>query len=161
MPRITIIMGLPGSGKTTLAKRIASQTGAIRLSADDWMDCLQINLWNESVRAKIESLQRNLIPEILANDNDVIVEWGSWARAERDELRLIASNCASEVFLYYLDEPIEVLFDRISSRGIEDPPITMVDLSNWSRMIERPTESEFALFDNRDENGQFLSNDSV
>jgi predicted kinase len=45
---------LPGAGKTTLAKSLESHLSAVRLSPDGWMDTLDINLWNERRRAKIE-----------------------------------------------------------------------------------------------------------
>ena len=32
-----IICGLPGAGKTTLAKKIEGSFSAVRISADDWM----------------------------------------------------------------------------------------------------------------------------
>ena len=40
-----IVCGLPGSGKTTRAKALEREHGAVRLSADDWMDDLGLNLW--------------------------------------------------------------------------------------------------------------------
>ena len=56
-PRLIIVCGLPGSGKTKLAKAIESRLRAVRFSADDWMDALSLNLWDEEKRGKIEALQ--------------------------------------------------------------------------------------------------------
>ena len=55
--RLIIVCGLPGSGKTTLAKCFEESLRAIRFSPDDWMDALSINLYDEETRARIESLQ--------------------------------------------------------------------------------------------------------
>ena len=55
-----IICGLPGAGKTTLAKHIESSLSAVRMSADDWMTALSINLHAEEQRAQIEALQWEL-----------------------------------------------------------------------------------------------------
>ena len=59
-PRLVILCGLPGSGKTTLAKALEHKLGAIRLSADEWLDELSLALWDQDRRAKIEPLQWSL-----------------------------------------------------------------------------------------------------
>ena len=38
--RLIIVCGLPGSGKTTLAKALESSLVAVRFSPDEWMDAL-------------------------------------------------------------------------------------------------------------------------
>jgi predicted kinase len=77
----------------------------------------------------------------------VVVEWGSWSRTERDELRIAARAVGAAVHLVFLDAPVDELWRRISERGREDPPITREDLEAWSQVIERPAADELALFD--------------
>lgn len=42
MPRLILVCGLPGAGKTTLARRLADEVPAVRLSGDEWMVALGI-----------------------------------------------------------------------------------------------------------------------
>ncbi|HXB53796.1 MAG TPA: AAA family ATPase, partial [Vicinamibacteria bacterium] len=56
-PRLIIVCGLPGSGKTTHAKLLESSLRAVRLSPDEWMDALSLDLYDEDRRGKIEALQ--------------------------------------------------------------------------------------------------------
>ena len=35
-PVLTLMVGLPGAGKTTLAKEIEKETGAVRFTPDEW-----------------------------------------------------------------------------------------------------------------------------
>ena len=35
-PVLTLMVGLPGSEKTTLAKRLEAETGAVRFTPDEW-----------------------------------------------------------------------------------------------------------------------------
>jgi predicted kinase len=41
-PRLIIVCGLPGSGKTTLAKRLKGRLRAILFSPDEWMNALSL-----------------------------------------------------------------------------------------------------------------------
>jgi len=62
-------------------------------------------------------------------------------------LRLGARALGAAVELHYLFAPIEVLFERVQRRGMEDPPLTMEDLQRYSEMFQPPTAEEAALFD--------------
>jgi predicted kinase len=115
--RLIIVCGLPGSGKTTFAKCLESKLGAIRLSADAWMDALSIHLYDESARAKIEALQWELAQQLLVRGLIVIIEWGTWARSERDALRLGARALGAAVELHVLSASEDELFDRLQRRG--------------------------------------------
>ena len=146
-PRLIIICGLPGSGKTTLATSLERQLGAVRLSADDWMTELGINLWDEEKRARMEALQWRLTQQLLLQGLIVIIEWGTWGREERDKLRLGARRLGAAVELHYLAAPVDVLWERVQQRAMEDPPITRESLEAWCQHFQSPTAEEMALFD--------------
>ena len=148
-PRLIIVCGLPGSGKTTLAKELEGRLRAIRFSPDEWMDALSLDVYDEERRGKIEALQWKFGQELLALGLTVIIEWGTWGRSERDTLRLGARALGAAVELHYLAAPADVLFDRIQRRRLENPPVERDALSRWSEMFQVPTPEEMALFDKR------------
>ena len=145
--RLIILCGLPGAGKTTRAKQLESRLRAVHLCPDDWLDALSIDLYDEGKRARIEALQWKLGRQLLALGLTVIIDWGTWGRTERDELRLGARALGAAVELHYVEAPADVLLERIQSRGRENPPITSEALSQWQEVFQAPTPEEMALFD--------------
>jgi predicted kinase len=145
--RLIIVCGLPGSGKTTFAKALETKLGAIRLSADEWMDALSLDLYDEAARARIEALQWKVGQQLLARGLVIIIEWGTWGRSERDALRMGARALGAAVELHFLYATADELFDRIQRRGMENPPIKREALMKWLEIFEAPTPDEMALFD--------------
>ncbi|MGP9683610.1 AAA family ATPase [Brachybacterium sp. AOP3-A1-3] len=146
-PTLTIVCGLPGSGKTTVADRIVEATGAARLSPDDWMARLGSSQWDEGLRERIEQLQWQIGQELLQENVDVVIEWGTWGREERDRLREGARALGARVELLVLDADDDELWRRISARAAEDPPITREHLAAYRTAFEVPTADELALYD--------------
>jgi predicted kinase len=144
--RLIIVCGLPGSGKTTHARQLQAGSHAIRLCADEWIDDLSLNIRDETRRDKVECLQWQLGQQLLILGLTVIVEWGTWGRNERDALRLRARELGAPVELHYLSAPIEVLFDRVRRRGVENPPIQREQLLQWASAFQVPTAEELTLF---------------
>jgi len=145
-PRLIIVCGLPGSGKTTLARRLETKLHAIRFATDEWMTALSLDIYDEASREKIEALQWKFAQNLLALGLTVIIEWGTWARSERDTLRTGARALGAAVELHYLSAPADVLFDRVQRRGMENPPIGRDDILRWFDIFQAPTPEELALF---------------
>lgn len=144
---LIIICGLPGSGKTTMAKQVAAQRRGVRLGPDEWMSALGANFWDSAMRKRVESLQWALAQELLRVGATVLVEWGTWAREERDALRSGARDLGASVELLYLDIPLSELWQRIQARDLEDPPIQRSDLDTWYQSLRAPDDEELSLYD--------------
>jgi predicted kinase len=149
--RLILICGLPGSGKTTLAKQLAQRARAVRLCPDEWKHALGIDYYDEQARVRLEARLRGLAQELLALGQNVVMENGFWAREEREELRLAARSLGAAVELHYLQAPVEELWRRLELRNqvVEAGavPIKRTDLEQWADQFEAPDASETALFD--------------
>src|SRR5687768_5829041 len=149
--RLILICGLPGSGKTTLARQLASEVPAVRLCPDEWKHALGIDYYDEQMRVRLEKRLWGLGQELLGLGQSVILENGFWAREEREELRLAARRLGVAVELHYLDVPVDELWRRLEIRNEEakpgTAPIRREDLETWSRQFEALDAAELALFD--------------
>lgn len=111
------------------------------------MNALSIAIYDEEKRSQIEGLQWKLAQELLTREVNVIIEWGTWGRSERDTLRTGARTAGAAVELHYLSAPVDVLFERIQRRAMENPPIEREAILRWAQIFQAPTAEEFALFD--------------
>lgn len=75
------------------------------------------------------------------------VERGTCGRSEPDALRLGARAFGAVVELHYCSAPIDVHFERIQRRGMENQPLIMKDLQRYSEIFQAPTIDEIVLFD--------------
>lgn len=146
---LIVISGLPGSGKTTEAKRLELERGGVRFSPDEWMTALGVNLWDGELRARLEDLQWEVALQVLRGGGTAIIEWGTWGRDERERLRDEAEAVGARTELLYLDVPVDVLWDRIVTRGMEDPPMKREDVVAMYEFVQgqRPDEAERTAFD--------------
>ena len=149
--RLLLTCGLPGAGKTTLARQLAADRSAVRLTKDEWLTALGSSPWDTPAREKVERELWRVAQEILRLGPSVVIDFGLWARSERDEMRSAARGLGVGVELHYLDLPAEELWRRIEARNALPPwdsyPIRRVDLDGWIAGFEAPDAVELALFD--------------
>ena len=151
MSTLILICGLPGAGKTTLAKQLEKSRSALRLSPDEWIVPILEDVNNiperDRLRDPIETIQWELTKQLLLLGTDVILEWGFWSKNERLRYRQEAEALGATVELHYLDVDLDELWQRLSKRNDNLPPgtfaITRADLELWASWFEPPTPDEF------------------
>ena len=125
MPRIYMIHGFVGVGKTTFAKKLEQETNAVRFSPDEWM----VELYGQNPSAerfqdyfeKIETVIWKIVRRCVSVDADVILDFGFWTRAARDRCRQFAQETGADVVMYSLNCPENVLRARVAKRTAEMP----------------------------------------
>jgi predicted kinase len=149
--RLVLLCGLPGSGKTTLARRLAAELPAVRLCPDEWLTGLGLDVWDDRARDLLERQLWRHARDLLRLGQTVVLEYGFWARAERDALRLAARALGAAVELRYLSASFEELCRRLERRGTTGAPgtvpVTRELLERWAPLFEAPDEEELALYD--------------
>lgn len=153
MPRCVLICGLPGSGKTTCAKRLESELPALRLTPDEWIELLygsELTLAQlDAARLPVETLLWSVGLRALELGTNVVQDFGVWSRAERDQFRRQAWEAGATTELVFLDVPLDELWRRLEARNAELPPhtfrITREQLWAWSDMFEPPQSDELGI----------------
>jgi predicted kinase len=149
--RLILTCGLPGAGKTTLARQLAADRSAVCLTKDEWLTALGSSPWDTPTREKVEQELWHLAQQILRLGLSVVLDFGLWARIERDEMRSVARDLGVGVELHYLEVPTDELWRRIQARNSQPPwdsyPIRRAELDGWLRLFQAPDAAELALFD--------------
>lgn len=148
---LILFCGLPGSGKTRIAKQLETQTDAIRLCTDDWMADLDIDLHDESFRDLLQHRLYILAKELLAKGVDVILEDGLWSKKERDEKRADARRLGAAVQIHVFDLSPEEQWRRLEHRNNHPAhgtaAVTHRELQSYFKLFELPTKEELRNFD--------------
>src|SRR5437764_613569 len=125
-PVAHIVIGFIGSGKTTFARKLESETGAVRFTKDEWMVRLFGNTPPkdkfEEYDNRMASLAADMALACLKAGIDVIIDEGFWVREQRDEIREKVKKVGATPKVYYLKVPLEVMKARTLKRS-EYPPI--------------------------------------
>jgi predicted kinase len=121
------------------------------LDKDEWTARLGVDVWDEEFRVRLEQQLWVLSQDLLAQGQRVILEWGHWARVERDEKRLVARALGAGVELHYLEVPLEELIERAERRNVSGEwgaaPMTRDHFEKWATTFQPPDEKEMLLFD--------------
>lgn len=155
MSYLILVCGLPGAGKTTLAKSLEHRSDAIRLSPDEWIEPLLSDKRDRAemdrLRPAIEEIQWTLICRLLSTGASVIWEQGFWHKDERLKFRSQASLLGAKVVLHVLDLSVETLKKRISARNLDLPHgsfhVDPSEIDTWWSWFERPGDIELGLYD--------------
>jgi predicted kinase len=152
MTTLHLMVGLPCSGKTTLSRKLEADLNAIRLNLDEWhirlfgQDALHPD--HDERHTQIERMLWEVARRLLELGVDVILDYGLWARAERDEYRRRAKNLGADTRIHFMDVQEEELICRLrlrNDRPMEDCfVISEESLRSWIPRFEAPSRSELS-----------------
>ena len=116
-----LMVGLPCSGKSTLAKKLEHELPALRLTTDEW----HIRLFGQDAEdpehdarhSVIEDQLWSIASRALALGTNVILDFGFWAREEREDYRTRAKQLGASSEIHYLDVPPDELLKRLAKRN--------------------------------------------
>jgi predicted kinase len=144
------MIGLPCAGKTTLARKLEYEQSALRLTPDEW----QLRLFGQDAEDPqhdarhdlIEALLWELASRALALGTNVILDFGFWAREEREDYRSRAKQLGASSEVHFLDVPEEELLSRLARRNADRSPLVFripeEMMRPWIALFQKPTLDE-------------------
>ena len=150
--RATLILfcGLPGSGKTTLAKRFEKEGRGVRLCTDEWVADLGFSPTHEEMHLKMQNSLWELAKKLLPLGQTVILENGLWMKDERDAKRKDAESLGVKTEMNYLDVSADELFRRLESRNSENKHghavVSKEQIERYLALFDAPDKEESALY---------------
>jgi len=125
LPTLHLLCGFVGAGKTTFARKLEQEIRAVRLSPDEWV----VGLYGHNPPAekfrdaysRVVDLIWQQAVRLLALGLDVILDFGFWSRASRDDVRARAASLGVAYKLYFVHCPDDVMRRRVLGRSTELP----------------------------------------
>lgn len=146
MPTLFLMVGLPGTGKTTEARRIEVTSNALRLTKDEWMKALHGPDNPSTASDVIEGRLVEIGLRVLELGGDVVIDFGLWGHSERSALRQAAADRGAAVEVRYLELPPDEQWRRIDRRQAEEPhttwPMSDDDVAAWAAAFDVPSPGE-------------------
>ena len=90
-----LMVGLPGSGKTTRAKELAAAHRALRLTPDHWMIPLFGDSMADGKRFVLEGRLISVALQALRLGISVVLDFGLWGHDERSALSWLARSAGA------------------------------------------------------------------
>lgn len=150
MATLHLMVGLPCSGKTTLAKQLEREQAALRLTPDEW----HVRLFGQDAHEPEHDARHNLIEALLWNiasralelGTNVILDFGFWAREEREDYRARAKQLGASSEVHFLDISADELLQRLAVRNSAASEtsfyIPEAMMKPWIAFFQRPTPDE-------------------
>lgn len=149
------MVGLPCSGKSTRAKQLEVELGALRLTPDEW----HIDLFGDDAadpdhdrrHTVVEALMWQVASAALARGIDIILDFGFWTRTEREDFAARAAALGATTKIHFMDLSRAELLARLARRNAEAPKHAFIipaeDLLAWMARFEPPGTGELAALE--------------
>lgn len=138
-PLLFYFVGLPASGKTTLAHRLEIHLPAMRIATDEIKSLLYRG--TEYNLKEVFSAQHKILRALGQKRIHLISDANSGKRSHRTELDEIAREAGYETRAIYCKVPFDILLQRMAQREGEGFYSTQGQMEYYLRELEEPSDA--------------------
>ncbi len=120
MAKVILICGKICAGKTAYAQNLMKENNAVLLSSDELISALfhpNENEYHDRIIKNVHEYLLNKSVKILGCGADVILDWGFWTDAERNNIREFYRQKSIKTEWHYLDISQEKWWKNIEQRN--------------------------------------------
>lgn len=144
-PRLFIMCGIPGSGKSTIAKYLEDNYGCVRISTDE-IKLIFISKTLTYTLTDLFALQYFLIEKYLSSNYHVVADSNSDKEDFRNQLKQIATMACASSITIYCNTSLKTAYARMLERlkkntQIKNFYVSYEKLSQYFASLEPPIES--------------------
>ena len=128
MSKVILVCGNTASGKSTYSMKIAKEYNAVWFSIDSWMQTLYGEDYNPGKNdfawllertERCKKLIRSIAERNIEQDINIVLEIGFGDIKSREYYHKWGSDHGAEVYVHYLDVPVEIRRERVRKRNSE------------------------------------------
>lgn len=125
--QVILVVGCTGAGKTTYARALADDLGALRFSIDEWMAPLfgpdmptpiRFDWMMERVK-RCEAMIFTIVEQAAARGLPAVLDLGFTKYEHREKFRSLCADAGLSAAVHFIDVPRETRWLRVQARNAE------------------------------------------
>lgn len=112
MPKLLMLKGLPGSGKSTYARELVEKSQYTRVNKDDLRAMLHNSSHSKAKEQSVLAIRDAVVTEALGKGRNVVVDDTNFAPVHEERLREIAKDNHAQFESKFIDTPLDVCIER-------------------------------------------------
>jgi predicted kinase len=127
LARVILVVGATGAGKTTYARKLADELGALRFSIDEWMGPLfakdspqpiQFEWMMERI-GRCEAMMLTLVSQAARRGVSSVLDLGFTKRAHREAIAAACADAGYVSAIHFVDGDSTVRWERVKKRNLK------------------------------------------